>query len=420
MDNIKRGETGYGRSGKGKNPQGGFDTGTGRFDLGVPGLVVECIEALYHSTGAKVAQRDRLFYTSVIFGIVLGLIFGYERHGMLYGPIGAALGVVFGAVGGSFAGLFLRTVCRPILKPEEEAIRQVRIGNLHKAGRAFRRAKKWIWRDRNVFERLASLALGPLGIVRADMPPEIAAANLAACEGILAESAGDMEEAINAYLRALEFWPRHTFVMASLMELIYRENMLDRASEVAKTAGRFIDRARDPRTAQAVKENLVLLEAALPSGEKAEDEGVPHQEEAPVISPDFLPAGPHCRLVENPGSQMSNGSLILSHQGDEKILKLPTMPFHLVLALAETMKAGAPESRDAAQIGWVTIQELLDSLPWTTPYVTNSNVHKLVYKVRRQLDGAGIDRNLIEENMNGCYRLRVPPDRIVIERASRV
>jgi hypothetical protein len=30
-----------------------------------------------------------------------------------------------------------------------------------------------------------------------------------------------------------------------------------------------------------------------------------------------------------------------------------------------------------------------------------------------------MDRNLIEENMNGCYRLQVLPDRIEIERAVR-
>ena len=45
---------------------------------------------------------------SIIIGIALGIILGYERHGALYGIIGAAMGTLFGAVGGLFAGLIIR------------------------------------------------------------------------------------------------------------------------------------------------------------------------------------------------------------------------------------------------------------------------------------------------------------------------
>jgi len=96
------------------------------------------------------------------------------------------------------------------------------------------------------------------------------------------------------------------------------------------------------------------------------------------------------------------------------------MPFHFVLTLAEYMKMQEKLNQDPSQTGWVTIQELLELLPWTTPYVTNTNVHKLVYKIRTQLSGAGLDRSLIEENLNGCYRLRIPPAQVTIEKTATV
>ncbi len=418
---TERDETSYKRrGGEAVYHNSGFDIGSGRFDLGVPGLVAECVEALYRSTGVPAVQRDRLPYAAVVVGVILGLGFGFHPDGMLYGPIGAALGVIFGAVGGVFAGLFLHFAARPILRPEAEALRQVRMGNFQNAGRTLRRAERWIWRDRNSFERIARLILPPLGIGRSDLPPEIAAANLVASEGILAESVGDVEEAMNSYLGALDLWPRHTFVLASLIELTMREKTWDRMEEVVNTADRFLERARDPRLVSTVKEHLQFLEAEEHK-EKKPPEWKPKEEETPYVAQRLPASGLQCRIVENPGSQISNGVLIVKHGvGDEKLLKLPAMPFHMVLILAEYMKSQDIEGKDSAQMGWVTIQELLDKLPWTTPHVTNSNVHKLVYKVRTQLTRVGMDRNLIEENLNGCYRLRVSPKRVTIERAVRV
>jgi len=101
---------------------GGFDTGTGRFDLAVPGLVAKCIEALYRSTGVEAVRRDRIPYAAVSVGVILGLVFGFGRQGMLYGPIGAGLGVVFGAVGGAFVGLVLHFAAGAILRPEAENV----------------------------------------------------------------------------------------------------------------------------------------------------------------------------------------------------------------------------------------------------------------------------------------------------------
>jgi hypothetical protein len=84
------------------------------------------------------------------------------------------------------------------------------------------------------------------------------------------------------------------------------------------------------------------------------------------------------------------------------------------MKLAEAIKT-LPGSVHA-QSGWVPINELLQTLPWTTSSVTNSNVHKLVYKTRSLLVEHGIDRLLLEENQNGCYRLNIPPEKIKIEK----
>ena len=82
--------------------------------------------------------------------------------------------------------------------------------------------------------------------------------------------------------------------------------------------------------------------------------------------------------------------------------------------LAEGM--GGDRSGEPEQMGWVSINDLLATLPWTTPNVTNSNVHKLVYKLRNTLEQHDMDRSFIEENLNGCYRICLPPERIQIER----
>ncbi len=395
---------------------GGFDTGTGRYDLGVPGLVAECIEEMYHSTGVEVAQRDRLLPAGIIAGIILGFGFGFHPAGIIYGPIGAALGVIFGAAGGFVVGLALTTLGEPWLKPRAQMLRQVKKGNFRSALMSLGRAGFWIFRDRNPFERLTRLLVSPLGLGSPDLPPDIAAANLVAVEGVLAESVGDVEEAVNSYLAALHLWPRHTFVLASVMELLIREEIYDRLQEVVEAAHRYLDRARDPRLVRAVNDHLDSLKDSFQKREKRSEFKM-HEPEMAYLKERVEREQPSCNLVENPGSQITNGLLIVGSSGEEKTLKLAAMPFHLLLFLAEAMKESAHRyGEDSSQAGWVSIQELLEKLPWTTPNVTNSNVHKLVYKVRNQIEDAGLDRNLVEENLNGCYRLSTPSEKIEIRR----
>jgi len=411
----------YNDSGSGEFPvngkivYGGFDTGTGRYDLGVPGLVAECIENMYRSTGADPVPRDRLLPAAVITGVLMGFGFGFHPAGIIYGPIGAALGVIFGAAAGGLAGVALRKLGEPWLMPQARMLRQVRRGDFRSALRAVRRAGFWVFRDRNPLERLARLLVFPLGLGSPDLPPDIAAANLAAVEGVLAESVGDVEEATRAYLRALHLWPRHTFVLASLMELTIREETYDRLQEVVGAARRYLDRARDQRLVRAVDDHLEFLKKSF-EHKQGRSELKAGEEEIPYMKEKAAKEQPSFNIVENPGSQITNGLLIIERSGDRKALKLAAMPFHLLLLLAESGKKAGAGLVDPSQAGWVSIQELLEKLPWTTPNVTNSNVHKLVYKLRNQLESAGLERALIEENLNGCYRLGIPPQRIEIRK----
>ena len=408
------------RSGYGEN--GATETGAeacvDNFDLGIPGIVADCIEALYRSTGVSARRRDRLFQTSVIICVLIGLVAGFHGDGMLYGPIGAALGVIFGVVAGALIGLAVGFVGGPRLRPEAKALAQVRLGNYRNAAKYFRRSEMWIFDGRGFFERAARIPLELTGISRSDLPPEIARANLSACEGILAESVGDIEEALNSYLKALDYWPRHTFILASAIDLVARERMFDRVGEVVEAAGEFVDAARDGRIVESVKGKMSrLLETAGgeigDGGRVCYNEGDYNIEKKPSVVKSFS-------LVENPGSEISNGTLFIDDGAGEKSLKLAAMPFHLLMALAESMSSKPEATMDESQIGWVPINALLDKLPWTTAHVTNSNVHKLVYKVRTQMSRVGMNRSMLEENLNGCYRLNVDSDKISIKRAVRV
>lgn len=403
-------------SAKGKAP------GSARYDLGVPGLVAQCIEDLYRSTGTIVAPPDRLFVLSVVVGVLTGLFFGYLPGGLLYGIIGAALGVLFGAIGGTAVGALLRWGAGPWLRPEDLALRLTRTGRIRSASIAIRRAKRWVILDRNPLSRLANLFLSGLGIARNDLPPDIALANIAACEGIFAESVGDTQSAAEAYKKALGHWPRHGFVMMSLLDLIIREEMWEMTEEARELTEQFIKNARDKSLERAALEYIEILKPAPEAPEPPEKAApAPPLRIAEDLSPYQRPAQTKgmisCKLIENPGSQISNGLIVVRYTSEEKSFKLPPMPFQLMLMLAEAMRK-SESGRDPAQIGWVSINDLLNSLPWTTSTVTNSNVHKLVYKTRNHLAAHEMDRNFIEENLNGCYRLSLPPENIEVERVA--
>lgn len=398
-------------------PPRGFDTGTARFDLGIPGLAAECVEAMYRSTGAAVSHKDRLPYVCVAVGVLLGIGFGFHRDGMLYGPIGAVIGVVFGLVGGIFVGLVLHVAVVPLIHPESYALKQIRIGNYLNASKSIRRAKALNRFGENIPEPILKLILMPLGIWRSDLPPAVASANLTAWEGILAESVGDIEEAANSYMNALSSWAGHTFVLAGVLELIIREEMWDRASAATRSANKYLYRARDAKVIKTVKDHLKIIEKYLPIDAEPVRKGFAGDNKISGATPvKYL----SIRIVENPGSQISNGSLIIDDERGRKALKLAAMPFHLILILAESILIQSELGKDESQLGWVSIQSLLDNLPWTSSNVMNTNVHKLVYKVRSHLAKAGVDRGIVEDNQNGCYRLNVPPESITIEKGIRV
>lgn len=390
--------------------------GAGGYDLGVPGITAKCVEDMYRSVGASPHFFDRLAIIALAVGILLGLYFGYEpghyeRGEMLYGPIGSAIGFVFGLAGGGAVGALIHWVLAWWFKPEEYALKMIRSGKLQSAVSAMNRTEKKI----HLARKAGSLRfiLEWLGLIRSDIPHDIHLANINGAKGIIAESAGDSQSALAFYLNALQNWSRHGFIIVSLLDLIIREEMTEFWEEAKEIAEKFVSQTRDTNMKRAVKEYLDTIDPGITSPSPTTDRGKiaesPSSYDKTIKADDII----LCRLVENPGSQISNGMFIVQTFGTEKKIKLPPMPFQLLLTLGKALESSP--STDDEQRGWVSINELLQTLPWTTSSVTNSNVHKLVYKTRSLFAEHGIDRYILEENQNGCYRLNIPSEKLEIE-----
>jgi len=239
----------------------------------------------------------------------------------------------------------------------------------------------------------------------------------------LTETLGDNQPAIGQYQSALESYPANAFVAYALLSLMEREEfstyeqekkikinypLLEQmlmelsqtrgglASLVLRLYGRFLDEELRKAPQAQAGINLTIK---------------PLEKKDPPTG--FYQTDYNLRLVENPGSPVPSG--VLEIEGEEMVvIRLAPMPFQLACYLATVMKAEPERKRHPDQQGWVSVQELSEKLPWTIGEIDSSNVHKLVYKLRRAFRESGIEENLIEYN-NGYYRLSTPPEKIQIE-----
>ena len=400
------------------------------FNLSTPIQVCRTCEELFSSHGLFLFPTNKIVLISEISGLTIGFAFGLDSAGYFYGSYGAILGGAIGLGLGWLLGNLLLFVGLERLSFSLRLKKLIKKGDYPKAIQLvenFRekkiklenRKETWLKTLNRVLTEWKDKIFGQFYPV----PEKILISCLFALEGILREALGDTEPAISQYQSALESYPANAFVAYALLSLLEREEfsayeqekkikinylLLEQvflelnqtrgglASLVLKLYGHFLD--------EKLKK--------LPQGEAGINLTIKPLEKKET-QPGFYQTDYYLRLVENPGSPVSSG--ILEIEGEEMVvIRLAPMPFQLAYYLASVMKAELERKRHPDQQGWVSVQELTEKLPWTIGEIDYSNVHKLVYKLRRAFRESGIEENLIEYN-NGYYRLSTPPEKIQIE-----
>ncbi len=398
------------------------------FNLDTPGRTLRTCEELFYWQGLELAVPRRLNYLVGGLCSLGGLASGLDPSGSLYGPVGGIIGASLGFVLGWLSVEALLRLGLGRLSFSYSLRNLIRSGRYSQAGdlcARFRRKRERLFNQKERFwgRLFYWLTLVFDWIMGQYYPLEerFLISILYALEGILREAGGELEPAVELYQESLRLYPANAYCFYALVSLweIRRDLKVERglisecitALEKSRSAlARVVLSLYQPWLEEELK--------SLPAEPELDREEVKikpvAKEEKKEPGLEFYQTSYYLRLIENPGGPVPGG--LLEVENDElTVVRLAPMPFQLAQYLAQAMKEEQEKKRHPDQQGWVPVQELVEKLPWTVGGVDASNVHKLVYKLRRAFRQAGVDENLIEYN-NGCYRLSTSPARIQIER----
>jgi len=393
------------------------------FSFDTPEQLKRTCEDLFYWQGVELFARSRLHL--ILAGIlsVVGFANGLDPAGYLYGPIGAVIGAGVGfGVGWAGAEVLLR-VGLAKLSFSLNLERLIIAGRYREAGdlcKKFRERRERVFKENHrISSRLLKevvLAYDWIFAQHYSVNRDLFSALFLALEGILREANGDVERAVELYQESLKSIPNNAYIFYALVSLweIHPEIDVDR-----KLVENCLDQLEQTRSALG---KIVLgiyrkwLEDKLAEERVALEEGIQLKpvDQRAELKNKFYKTDYFIRLIENPGSPVSSGLLEVEDE-EMVVIRLAPMPFQLAHYLASAMKEELEKKRHPDQQGWVSVQELVEKLPWTVGEVDASNVHKLVYKLRKAFREAGVDENLIEYN-NGCYRISTHPSKIQIEK----
>ena len=396
------------------------------FNLDTPGRTLRTCEELFYWQGLELAVPRRLNYLVGGLCSLGGLASGLDPSGSLYGPVGGIIGASLGFALGWFSVEALLRVGLGRLSFSYSLRNLIRAGRYSLAGELcarFREKRKRLFKGREQIggRVLYWLSLGFDWIMGQYYPLEekFLLSIFYALEGILREAGGELEQAVELYQESLRLYPANAYCFYALVSLweIRRDLKVDLG--LISECLTALEKSRSALARMVLGIYQSWLEEEIKSREpELEEERVSikpvERREKKEPGLEFYKTNYYLRLIENPGGPVPGGLLEVENE-ELMVIRLAPMPFQLAQYLAQTMKKEQEKKRHPDQQGWVSVQELVEKLPWTVGGVDASNVHKLVYKLRRAFRQAGVDENLIEYN-NGCYRLSTSPARIQIER----
>ncbi len=396
------------------------------FNLDTPGRTLRTCEELFYWQGLELAVPRRLNYLVGGLCSLGGLASGLDPSGSLYGPVGGIIGASLGFALGWFSVEALLRVGLGRLSFSYSLRNLIRAGRYSLAGELcarFREKRKRLFKGREQIggRVLYWLSLGFDWIMGQYYPLEekFLLSIFYALEGILREAGGELEQAVELYQESLRLYPANAYCFYALVSLweIRRDLKVDLG--LISECLTALEKSRSALARMVLGIYQSWLEEEIKSREpELEEERVSikpvERREKKEPGLEFYKTNYYLRLIENPGGPVPGGLLEVENE-ELMVIRLAPMPFQLAQYLAQAMKKEQEKKRHPDQQGWVSVQELVEKLPWTVGGVDASNVHKLVYKLRRAFRQAGVDENLIEYN-NGCYRLSTSPARIQIER----
>jgi len=120
------------------------------------------------------------------------------------------------------------------------------------------------------------------------------------------------------------------------------------------------------------------------------------------------------KLIEIPSGDIDflSGEIEFSDEG-KRVLLAP-LEYRFCKFLAEKMSRDSISNFEPIQMGWVSVEECLEKLPWNIAHPEALHVRKLVNKIRNKLRNEQIDPQLIESKRGAGYRFSTPPSHIAI------
>jgi len=401
------------------------------FDLSAPPQVRRTIESIFQATADTAFPPFQVLPYLYLLGALIGLAYGWGGAGRLYGPFGAVIGAAAGySLARAAAFLLARTLLTRWSLPHA-------IAHAIASGRyssALAQAER-LWTLKieadpariarfRAFRYLIALRDFVLG-QRYRAPAPVVAANLLGAVGLLRETLGQPQAALICYQRALSFFPDHPYLLYIALGLLEKHPHLERDRAGLLESLRRCQRQRHSyarfififyhdliRRLFPDLESLAPPPAPADLDSKAETPGMVAASVSNPSASAFSPAG-FVRLIESLAEPIPSGLMVV--EGETiSVVRLAGMTYQFTLHLAKAIRAEVHLRHPPEQQGWVSAQELLETLPKIASGAGPETIEKLFHKLRQQLQEAGVKPELVERNPRGSYRLAVDPSKIML------
>ena len=406
------------------------------FDLSTPSQVRRTIESLFQTTGDAAFPPFQVLSYLYGLGTLIGLAYGWGGAGRLYGPFGGLIGAGAGyGLARALSFLLARTLLTRWSLPHAlaHALDSGRyVSALEQAERLWTLKMEsdpaWIARFRALRHLIAlrDFALGQ----RYRSPVPVLAANLLGAAGLLRETLGEPQAALVCYQRGLSFFPEHPYLLYIALGLLEKHPHLewDRAALLESLRRCQRQRHSYARFIFIFYQDLIRrlfpdLEApARPAAAADRDSkaGKPAPKVGASISISPASAYPFTgfvRLIESLAEPIPSGLLVVEGEAIS-VVRLAGMTYQFARRLAQVIRAEVHLGHPPERQGWVSAQELLETLPPLASGAGPETIEKLFHKLRQQLQEAGVKPDLVDRNPRGSYRLAVDPSKIMLDPVS--
>jgi hypothetical protein len=406
------------------------------FDLSAPPQVRRTVESIFLAAADPAFPPFQVLPYLDWLGALIGLAYGWGGAGRLYGRFGAVIGAAAGySLARAFGFLLARTLLIRLSLPHA-------IAHSIAAGRysaALAQAERfWTLKMETDPARIARFRASRHLIALRDLilgqryraPTALLAANLLGTQGLLRETLNQPEAALVYYQRALGFCPDHPYLPYVALGLLEKHPHLEWDRAVLLESLRRIQRQRHSYArfififyhdliGRLFPEFETLPRPAVPASLDAKVETPEPREVAPVSGPPASAYPGRCfvRLIESLTEPIPTGLMVV--EGEKiSVVRLAGMTYQFARQLVKAAHAEVHLQHPLEQQGWVSAQELIETLTPIASGAGPETIEKHFHKLQQLLQEAGVKPELIERDRRGCYRLFADPSKIMLDPAA--